>query len=329
MMTIFSSDKPHPPMLLGRRQVLSGLGAGAVGLTLAGCQINSQGLNIRGVQINTQEIIDTGVGLFKGFNIGEEDEIRMGQQLYGKTIDQMGGAYKNSAVQSAMDRFADAMFASASRKKMNWEITVIDDNLVNAWAMPGGKIAINKGLLRYVADEHELAAVLAHEIGHIENAHAVSAMRTQRFSNTLSKTSQSVISRAVKKKTGSAAIGTLSDLAIGALAPALTKLITTGYSRSHEFEADAHILKAFGASGHDPAKASNFFSTLLQLIPAGQTNTTSLYSTHPATKERIEKLRSAAQGRRASRRPRGRRAFAVLRRSFPHRRYFKRNLSSS
>ena len=77
------------------------------------------------------------------------------------------------------------LIKASARPVLQWEIVLIDDNAVNAWSLPGGKLAVNKGVLRYVANEDELAAVVAHEIGHVDHADALEEMKTERFASTI------------------------------------------------------------------------------------------------------------------------------------------------
>src|SRR5262245_64184981 len=128
---------PNRPARLGRRALVAG---GAIAAAApAAAQFGP---------IDLGTIFSVGKNLVDGLNLGEADEIQMGTELYQPFIAQSGGAYQNSRVQSAMRSFAQPIFATSKRANFRWEITVVDDNTVNAWALPAGKIAINKGLLR-------------------------------------------------------------------------------------------------------------------------------------------------------------------------------------
>jgi predicted Zn-dependent protease len=308
--------------LMARRGMVLGLGSSAV--ILGACQTGT--IAIGKVKLNPGQLANAAVSVFEGLNMSEKDELEIGRKMYGPMIDQSGGAYKNRRVQGAMDRFAQPFFEASSRKTMNWEVTVLDDNTVNAWAMPGGKLAVNKGLLRYVANEHELAAVMAHEVGHIEREHSLKAMRLQKFQGA----GGDVIKSAVSSNTGGSVAGTMiTDQVMKVLGPLIGKLITSGYSKSNEFEADAYILDSFAKTGHDPIKAPDFFRTLLQLIPPGQTNRNSLFSTHPDTKDRIAKLVEDGQKQPKARRKAASPAFNKLRQTFPLRQHYRRSTTSS
>ncbi len=299
-----------------RRLMFTLVGTAATGVLASACQVS-----VGGQTIDVGAVASSAQSLFEGMSLGEEDEIRMGNQLYGQVIDKQGGRYRNRKAQSALELFAEPVIKSGKRTNLPWEVTLIDDNSVNAWVLPGGKMGINKGLLRYVANEDELAAVIAHEAGHVERAHVINEMRTRKFTEALTE--------AAPAFGGSTRSKVLTAAAINLMGPVLQDLIVSGYSRSNELEADANILTAFAVTGHDPKKAPDFFHTLLELIPppkAGEAEiTTSLFSTHPGTQERIDALVKAAADIGPSGAKPGNSGFVDLRRSFPLRRYYLRN----
>jgi predicted Zn-dependent protease len=95
----------------------------------------------------------TATSLAETQSLGEKDEIQIGNTLYGRIVDSQGGYYRNAAVQAEMERFAAPLIATVQRQHLPWEIVVLDNNEVNAWALPGVKLGVDKGLLRYCASE--------------------------------------------------------------------------------------------------------------------------------------------------------------------------------
>lgn len=302
---------------LPRRQVLAGL-AGAASLAATSGAHAQFDLNIGG--INLGGIFSAVQSLFEGFSLGEEDEIRIGVQLYPRMIADFGGAYKNSAVQSAMKQFAEPLIGTTKRGNLPWEIVVLDDDTVNAWALPGGKLAVNKGLLRYTATATELAAVIGHEIGHVEKAHALSEMKTGKFTSFVGKAG----AEAIRGNLRSGGSSVMNDMVLDLLSSAITRMVTTGYSRAAELEADTHLLDVFDMAGYDPKHAGDFYRTLLQLIPEDAEGSTSLFSTHPETEERADRLAELAEDRPKPKFPAASRGFAELKAVFPTRKYFRR-----
>jgi beta-barrel assembly-enhancing protease len=274
-------------------------------------------------QSRLNQLFNIGGDLMRALQMNEPDEFAIGRDLYGAMIQQSGGAYRSRAIQAAIQRFAQPLFQTSARSGFQWEITVVEDDSVNAWALPAGKLAINKGLLRYVASEHELAAVIAHEIGHAELSHHLQAMRRENFTQAMTAAGRDVLTTGLRGPGGA-----LTAAGIDALRAPMHGLIRTGYGREAEREADLHILTVFRRTGHDPAGATAFFRTMLELVPVGSEGTTSLFSTHPGTEARIAELERASAG--APRIAGGNRAtaaaFAEIKETFPTRRNFRRSL---
>ena len=312
-MTASFDDRVHRRAgLLSRRAAL--LGLGAVGLSAL-----RPGAALAGSD-NAIGIIGNAVGNLIVGALTLPDEQELGNAMYGRVIAVSGGAYRNAAVQRSLQRVAEPLIAASSRPELQWEIVVLDDNAVNAWSLPGGKLAVNKGLLRYVANEEELAAVISHEIGHVDNAHAIEEMKTERFVSTMSDSGR----QALASSTGGAA-GVVTGAVADALQEPMVKLATSGYSRDAEREADAHILKIFAKTGHDPRKAPDFFRTLTQLAPRDTEATTSLFSTYPDTLERIGLLEGAAKKARIGTLRASSAEFAALKTTFPTRMHYRRH----
>lgn len=78
-------------------------------------------------------------------NLDEDDELVLADTLYPKFLERSGGVYPNDRVQDAIKRFAKPIFATSTRSRFNWDITVTNDNSLNAWAVPGGRVADHRG----------------------------------------------------------------------------------------------------------------------------------------------------------------------------------------
>lgn len=302
--------------LLGRRAFLAGTATLAASPALA--QFNPFGGSRGGFDL--QRLLSGAQDLFQGMSLGEAEELRMGEAFYGPFIDRSGGPYRNRAAQAAIAQFALPIIRTSRRPQLPWEFVLLEDDTVNAWALPGGKLAINKGLVRYCDDPAELAAVIAHEVGHAELSHALAQMKTEAFSKGLTQVGRDVLSSRL-----SGAGGALTNTVLDALQEPIYGMITSGYSQSSEFAADAHVLQVFDLAGYDAAKASRFYYTLLQLIPADASATTSLFATHPGTRERIAKLEQEARKAKPPAFPAAERGWAELKSVFPTRRVYRRS----
>ena len=295
---------------LGRRAML-----GAAAVTAAAPAAAQFG------PFNLGTIFDVGKSLVDGLNLSETDELTMGKELYQPFIAQSGGAYRNASVQNSIRAFAQPIFATSQRKNFVWEITVVDDNTVNAWALPSGKIAINKGLLRYCASESELAAVISHEMGHAELSHQLAQMKNKAFTEAATGAAKGVAMAAMR-----GAGGALTGVGLDVLRGPLHEMINSGYGRENEREADKHILVVFATTGFDPTGSTAFFRTLLELVPPDQEGTTSLFSSHPGTKERIANLEAEIpRTPRAGASPTSAQQFGEIKQPFPTRKVYRRN----
>ena len=305
-----------------RRRVVAAI-AGAVTTGLAvpalagfGFSIGGSGSN-KGDGINLNRLFSGVKSVFDGFDLDEKDEIRIGEKLFPRLIDRSGGAYANRRAQQALQRFSEDLLKTNKRRSFMWEVVLLNNNTLNAWALPGGKIAVHKGLLRYTSNEAELAAVISHEIGHVEMSHGLAQMKTEEFTKGLNDIARETI---WKQKSQ----GALNDMVLDLVGDRIMDVVTSGYSRDHEFEADLHILKVFAETGHDPAKAADFFKALLTILPPDTEGTTSLYSTHPGTKERIRKIEKAARDLPTPARASLANGFDVMKKYFPDRKRYRR-----
>jgi predicted Zn-dependent protease len=265
------------------------------------------------------------VNVIQSMNFTEADEITMGDTYYDRFVDQGGGAYNCHAAQSALRQFAQPLIATSKRPNLPWQIILLDDETVNAWALPGGKIAVNKGLIRYTATPEELGAVISHEIGHAELSHGVAQIKNKKFISGMGGIAKKQVVDHVTQKAGAMG-GFLTNEVLTAFEGPIYDMITSGYSQDLEYAADGHIVGVFDTVGLDNSRATNFYNTMLRLVPPGTKATTSLYATHPGTKDRIKRLQKLiaadkAQAAAKSTYP----GWAELKRSFPTRTYFRLN----
>lgn len=102
----------------------------------------------------------------------ENKEKEIGLEEHQKVLESMS-VYRDEALQAYVEKVGNAVAAASHRPDLDYTFTIIDSPEINAFALPGGYVYVNRGLLTYVNSEAELAAVLGHEIGHITARHAV------------------------------------------------------------------------------------------------------------------------------------------------------------
>jgi predicted Zn-dependent protease len=160
-----------------------------------------------------------------------------------------------------------------------WEVTVFDDEAVNAFALPGGKMGVYTGLLAVAENQHQLATVIGHEIAHVMAEHANERMSTQ-FATTVGLGALSVAAGDDPERQELMAV-----LGLGAQVG-----IILPFSRLHESEADAIGLNLMARAGFDPRQSVDLWRNMAK---AGGATPPAFLSTHPSRDTRIEDLQQA------------------------------------
>lgn len=180
-----------------------------------------------------------------------------------------------------------------------WEINVFQDDTANAFALPGRKIGVNSGLLKVAVNQDQLAAVVGHEIGHVQANHGA-----ERLSNQFAAQGALAVAGVIAATSDSPAKG----LAIGALGAGVTYGVLMPFSRTQESEADAIGLQLMAQAGFKPEESI----TLWQNMAAQNKEAPPEFlSTHPSSGTRIKDLSRlvpeadavASQARAQGRRP--------------------------
>jgi predicted Zn-dependent protease len=211
--------------------------------------------------------------------ISEGQEIKIGEEQYGPSQQMQGGDLSidpelNSYVQRVGERLA-----RVADRQLPYEFVVLNNSVPNAWALPGGKIAVNRGLLQELKCEAELAAVLGHEITHAAARHgAQSAERGMLLQGALLALQIGVMDNQYANLiVGGAALG--------------ANLITTKYGRDAEREADLYGMRYMKRAGYDPAAAVELQRTFVRLSEGkgdGGGWLAGLFATHPPSAERVQ-----------------------------------------
>ncbi|PQA76446.1 M48 family metalloprotease [Rhodoferax sp. TS-BS-61-7] len=215
--------------------------------------------------------------------IDEPKEIEMGRQLSAVLL----GAkplHKDVALQRYVNRLGRWISLQSERPNLPWTFAVLDDAGYNAFAAPGGYVFVTKGLVDSVADESELAGILAHEIHHVIAKHHLAALR---------KSAQTgLLTRAIASQLGNNAQGALSAqlLALG------REVYSKGLDQGDEFDADRSGVALAARAGFDPYGLVAVLQQLRTAKPDNPVFTLAL-STHPATQVRLDQL-EAAMGQR-------------------------------
>lgn len=214
-----------------------------------------------------------------------EQEIRIGREEHPKLVEQFGGEYSDADLAAYVNRIGQALATLSDNPELPYTFTVLNEDTVNAFALPGGFVYVSRGLLALAEDEAEVAGVLAHEIGHVVARHSA-----QRYS-------QSVAANVGLTVLGviGGAFGVPSQL--GQMASFGAAAYLQGFSREQELEADMLGVRYLARAGYDPQAMTSFLTKMreharLEAVLAGRDPSAvdqyNIMATHPRTIERIE-----------------------------------------
>lgn len=182
-------------------------------------------------------------------------------------------------IQSAVTRYLGQKKMSDRVKGYKWEFNLVNDNTVNAWCMPGGKVVVYSGLLPVTQDEAGLAVVMGHEIAHAIARHGNERM-SQGLVTQLGGIGMQVALAQKPKET--------QDIFMQAYGIGST-LGTLKYSRVHESEADKMGLVFMAMAGYDPSTAIAFWE---RMAKQGGAKPLQILSTHPSDETRIKDIKA-------------------------------------
>ena len=215
--------------------------------------------------------------------ISADDEISIGVQQYAPSQQMQGGSYTLDPALGAYVAGVGQKLAAVSDRDLPYEFVVLNSSVPNAWALPGGKIAVNRGLLVELSSEAELAAVLGHEIVHAAARHGALAMQRGMLLQ------GALLATAVASQRGN-----YSGLAVGA-ASIGAQLINQRNSRGAELESDLYGMRYMSLAGYDPQAAVTLQETFVRLSEGrDQGRLAALFASHPPSQERVERNRETA-----------------------------------
>ncbi|ACE83057.1 M48 family metalloprotease [Cellvibrio japonicus] len=215
-----------------------------------------------------------------------EQEIATGAQNYEPSQQSQGGQYTvDPALTTYVQSVGRKLAAVSDRPSLPYEFVVLNNDVPNAWAMPGGKLAINRGLLMYLEDEAQLAAVLGHEIVHAAARHGAQ----QQTQNVLLGAGVLLTGVAISQKKPE-----YGALAIGALGVGATAW-QAKYGRNHELESDRVGIKYMAEAGYDAQAAVELQQIFVKLSEGRNAGfIDGLFASHPPSQERVDANRKTA-----------------------------------
>ena len=218
--------------------------------------------------------------------MSEAQELQLGQQADAE-IRQTMGVYNDPELQAYVDRVGQRLARTSHRPNLKWKFTIVDEQAVNAFALPGGFIYLTRGILPFLRDEAELAAVLGHEIGHVDARHSAAAYSQQQLAGV------------------GLAVGTIllpEAAPYAGLASQGLQLAFLKNSRQAELEADQLGVTFTATSGWDPRGMPGLLSTLGRLDAASGSSrgVPNWALTHPPAADRVTKVQEAVSAAAAT-----------------------------
>ncbi len=215
--------------------------------------------------------------------IDYKTERTIGESLALEGLQRFGNPVKSESLQRYVNQVGTAVAANSKRSTIPYQFAVLDSKVQNAFAVPGGVIFISRALVSILDDEAELAAVLAHEVGHVSEKHALKSTQRAQFMQGVGTITAASLGGS-KGKQFAAAIGDMQAV-----------LFDKGLDKEMEFEADAAAMETTYRTGYDPSAMIRVLEKLQKLEAASKDKKGSWFSTHPPLADRIAKLQAQLQ----------------------------------
>ncbi len=263
------------------------------GLVLASCSAIEKGTDMLAgagkiSEKDRQAIVTTSSAARSTFaEITEEEEYYIGRGVAALVLAQYP-VFHNDALTRYVNEVGQSVAVSSDRPETyaGYHFAVLDSAEVNALAAPGGFIFVTRGLLRRCGNEEMLAAVLAHEVGHVAAKHGLQSIQKSRLIDGFK-----VIGQTAAERYGPEQLSRLTTIFEGALGDVVDTLIIRGYDRKYEYEADDLAVKYLSAAGFVPQGLADFLQALAGAGAAEQGK--GWFKTHPAAGQRLDRVKTS------------------------------------
>jgi len=208
----------------------------------------------------------------------EEEEAALGAKAYSPAVHQQGGFYRDPELEEYVQEVGMRLARVSHRPNLRYRYRVLNSSVPNAFALPGGYIVVNRGLLVGLSSEAELAAVLGHETGHVTAKHSLAGYQRAIAANVL-------VAGVVLAAGGRSGVQEISGIT--------ASLVENGFSRDQEREADWLGIDYMVKAGYNPAGAVRLQEYFYRELEGGKNPlfVEGLFRTHPFSKERLDNAR--------------------------------------
>jgi predicted Zn-dependent protease len=212
---------------------------------------------------------------------GDDEQMLWHQaQKEQKVLDNSGWLYRDAALETYLNAVAARLGAFADSPDISFDIKIINDPNLNAFAFPNGVIYVHTGVLARMENEAQLAALLAHEMSHCTHRHSLRVFKSMKDRPLVMAAVQHAVQESAVAQKLARMLGVNGSMAA-----------INGYTREFEVEADRAGLDLMAKAGYDSRQALNLFEHLRQEIEAGDIKGSFFFGTHPSLQQRIENTR--------------------------------------
>ncbi|MCY3682051.1 MAG: M48 family metallopeptidase [Gemmatimonadetes bacterium] len=208
-----------------------------------------------------------------------EQEVELGRQA-SREVERSVRLYRDPVVRTYIDSLGQALVRASRLSQFRYYFKVVDAPEVNAFALPGGFIYVNLGLIKAAETESELVGVIGHEIGHVEMHHGAKNISRHYGLAVVVE----LISGGEDTSLGREIAGQLAGFGGG--------VYLLKYGRAAERESDRFAVHCLVKAGVDPEGIARFFETLLKLQKSEPKGVEKWFATHPPTQSRVDFVRS-------------------------------------
>jgi len=227
-------------------------------------------------------ITKSGVAIKKAFeDITPEQEYYIGRAVGANILSKYKIQTNKPDMLAYVNKICKTLVINSPRPEIfnGYHVNILDSDEINAFATSGGHIFITRGLIESTTSEDTLAAVIAHEVSHIQLQHGLKAIKNSRITQALLITGTSAAGAA-----GNSNIAELVNIFGDSINEVVTTMVTNGYSRTQEYEADSMAMSLMDLAGYEPSSLVDMLKTLekTQSSHPGGFN-----KTHPSPTDRI------------------------------------------
>lgn len=217
--------------------------------------------------------------------LSEEQEVAMGLQAAPEMAQMHGGLHPNEEAQRYLDEICRRVIENSDAGETDWPFEchlLADEETINAFALPGGQVFITAALFERLETEGQLAAVMAHEIGHVVARHAAEQLAERQLAQGLS---GAAVFAAYDPQNPT------SGLTTQQLSALISSIVTLKYGRGDELQSDSLGVKFMADAGYDPRSMIDLMQILAE--SGGPNAQPEFFSTHPNPDNRIAEIEAA------------------------------------